>query len=52
LPDAAKPEPSLTVVLTPDDPRRLARVGGQFVEHLREMERQLGIRFYTRGNRF
>jgi phosphate starvation-inducible PhoH-like protein len=52
LPDAAKAEPSLTVVLTPDDPRRLARVGGQFDEHLRQIERQLGIRIKSRGNRF
>jgi phosphate starvation-inducible PhoH-like protein len=52
LPDAAKPAPSLTVVLTPDDPRRLARVGGQFDEHLRQIERQLGIRINNRGNRF
>jgi phosphate starvation-inducible PhoH-like protein len=52
LPDAPKVEPSLTVVLTPDDPRRLARVGGQFDEHLRQIERQLGIRISNRGNRF
>ena len=52
LPDATKPDPSLTVVLTPDDPRRLARVGGQFDEHLRQIERQLGIRINNRGNRF
>ena len=52
LPDAPKPAPSLTVVLTPDDPRRLARVGGQFDEHLRQIERQLGIRINNRGNRF
>jgi phosphate starvation-inducible PhoH-like protein len=52
LPDASKPAPSLTVVLTPDDPRRLARVGGQFDEHLRQIERQLGIRINNRGNRF
>jgi phosphate starvation-inducible protein PhoH and related proteins len=45
-------EPSVTVVLTPDDPRRLARVGGQFDEHLRQIERQLGIRISSRGNRF
>jgi phosphate starvation-inducible PhoH-like protein len=38
--------------LTPDDPRRLARVGGQFDEHLRQIERQLGIRINSRGNRF
>jgi phosphate starvation-inducible protein PhoH and related proteins len=52
LPDAPKTAPSLTVVLTPDDPRRLARVGGQFDEHLRQIERQLGIRINSRGNRF
>ena len=39
-------------MLTPDDPRRLARVGGQFDEHLRQIERQLGIRINSRGNRF
>ena len=52
LPDSSKPEAALTVVLTPDDPRRLARVGGQFDEHLRQIERQLGIRINSRGNRF
>jgi len=53
LPDAPhKNEPSLTFVLTPDDPRRLARVGGQFDEHLRHIERQLGIRINSRGNHF
>jgi phosphate starvation-inducible PhoH-like protein len=53
LPDSSsKADPSLTVVLTPDDPRRLARVGGQFDEHLRQIERQLGIRINHRGNRF
>jgi phosphate starvation-inducible PhoH-like protein len=52
LPDVQKTEPSLTVVLTPDDPRRLARLGGQFDEHLRQIERQLGIRINSRGNRF
>ena len=52
LPDSPKTEAALTVVLTPDDPRRLARVGGQFDEHLRQIERQLGIRINSRGNRF
>jgi phosphate starvation-inducible PhoH-like protein len=52
LPDNSKVAPSLTVVLTPDDPRRLARLGGQFDEHLRQIERQLGIRINNRGNRF
>jgi phosphate starvation-inducible PhoH-like protein len=52
LPDAPTTEGLLTVVLTPDDPRRLARLGGQFDEHLRQIERQLGIRINNRGNRF
>jgi len=52
LPEASKAEPALTVVLTPDDPRRLARIAGQFDEHLRQIERQLGIQINHRGNRF
>ena len=40
------------MVLTPDDPRRLATLCGQFDEHLRQIERQLGIRINNRGNRF
>jgi phosphate starvation-inducible protein PhoH and related proteins len=52
LPDTAKYEHSLNVVLTPDDPRRLASLSGQFDEHLRQIERQLGIRINNRGNRF
>jgi phosphate starvation-inducible PhoH-like protein len=42
----------VNVVLTPDDPRRLASLSGQFDEHLRQIERQLGIRINNRGNRF
>jgi phosphate starvation-inducible PhoH-like protein len=52
LPDTAKYEHSVNVVLTPDDPRRLASLSGQFDEHLRQIERQLGIRINNRGNRF
>jgi phosphate starvation-inducible PhoH-like protein len=52
LPEAAKPEQLLAVVLSPDDPRRLASLSGQFDEHLRQIERQLGIRINNRGNRF
>jgi phosphate starvation-inducible PhoH-like protein len=52
LPEVPKPDAALKFVLTPDDPRRLARVGGQFDEHLRQIERQLGIRINNRGNRF
>jgi phosphate starvation-inducible PhoH-like protein len=42
----------LTVVLTPDDPRRLASLSGQFDEHLRQIETQLGIDIKNRGGRF
>jgi phosphate starvation-inducible PhoH-like protein len=53
LPDSgAKYEHALSVVLSPDDPRRLASLSGQFDEHLRQIERQLGIRINNRGNRF
>jgi phosphate starvation-inducible PhoH-like protein len=53
LPDAAaKKEHSLSVILSPDDPRRLASLSGQFDEHLRQIERQLAIKINNRGNRF
>jgi phosphate starvation-inducible protein PhoH and related proteins len=53
LPDSgAKYEHALSIVLSPDDPRRLATLSGQFDEHLRQIERQLGIRINNRGNRF
>jgi phosphate starvation-inducible PhoH-like protein len=52
LPDTPKPEQLLAIVLSPDDPRRLASLSGQFDEHLRQIERQLGIRINNRGNRF
>jgi phosphate starvation-inducible PhoH-like protein len=53
LPDSGtKYEHALSVVLSPDDPRRLASLSGQFDEHLRQIERQLGIRINNRGNRF
>ena len=40
------------MILSPDDPRRLASLSGQFDEHLRQIERQLGIKINNRGNRF
>ncbi len=53
LPDVAgKPEDTVTLVLAPDDSRRLANLTGQFDEHLRQIERQLGIRIKNRGNHF
>ena len=47
LPEGARPEPSLSLVLTPDDPRRLASLGGQFDEHLRNIEDKLGIALFV-----
>ena len=53
LPESsAKSEPTLTLVLAPEDSRRLATLSGQFDEHLRQIERQLGIRIKNRGNHF
>ena len=43
---------SLTLVLDPDDNQRLANLCGQFDEHLRQLERRLGIEINNRGNRF
>jgi phosphate starvation-inducible protein PhoH and related proteins len=52
LPEGARQEPSLALVLTPDDPRRLASLSGQFDEHLRHIEEKLGIAIKNRGSRF
>jgi phosphate starvation-inducible PhoH-like protein len=52
LPEPGKPEDSVTLVLAPDDSRRLANLSGQFDEHLRQIERQLSIRIKNRGNHF
>jgi phosphate starvation-inducible PhoH-like protein len=50
------PEPAAEhiedVVLEPDDHRRLANLCGQFDEHIRQVEQQLGVRIKNRGNRF
>ena len=43
---------SITIELDPLDNERLANVCGQFDEHLRQIERRLGIEIATRGNRF
>ena len=40
------------LVLQPDDSRRLKSLAGQFDEHLRQIERALGINIKNRGNRF
>ncbi len=41
---------SLEVVLTPADNARLANLCGPFDEHLRQMERRLGVEISSRGN--
>ena len=38
--------------LEPDDNQRLANLCGQFDEHLRQLERRLGVEINNRGNRF
>ena len=40
------------IVLEPADNSRLANLGGQFDDNLRQIERRLGIRINHRGNRF
>jgi phosphate starvation-inducible PhoH-like protein len=52
LPDVASGSESAALVLQPDDPRRLASLAGQFDEHLRQIERALGVVVKNRGNRF
>jgi phosphate starvation-inducible protein PhoH and related proteins len=52
LPEGGAPQPSLALVLGSDDPRRLASLSGQFDEHLRQIEAQLGIAIKNRGSRF
>ena len=43
---------SRDVVLEPADNNRLANLCGQFDEHLRQIERRLGVEIASRGNRF
>lgn len=47
-----KPSAAHTVVLEPNDTRRLATLCGQFNEHLRQIERRLNIEIRNRGNHF
>src|SRR5690554_2926452 len=44
--------PPVTLELEPFDNERLANLCGQFDEHLRQIERQLGIDITARGNLF
>jgi phosphate starvation-inducible PhoH-like protein len=43
---------SLNLALTPEDNNRLANLCGQTDEHLRQIERRLGIEINNRGNQF
>ncbi len=43
---------SIDVVLEPADGARLAALSGQFDEHLRQVERRLGVEINSRGNKF
>ena len=43
---------STDVVLEPADNQRLANLCGQFDEHLRQIERRLGVEVNNRGNSF
>ncbi|HZF30857.1 MAG TPA: PhoH family protein [Gammaproteobacteria bacterium] len=52
MPDVASGAEVAALVLQPDEPRRLASLAGQFDEHLRQIERALGIAIKNRGNRF
>ncbi|MEA5446455.1 PhoH family protein [Gammaproteobacteria bacterium AB-CW1] len=47
------PQPrSLDINLEPADNRRLANLCGQFDEHIRQVERRLGVEINNRGNHF
>ncbi len=43
---------SIDLLLEPEDNARLANLAGQFDEHLRLIERRLGVEVNNRGNRF
>lgn len=43
---------SRDIVLEPADNKRLANLCGQFDEHLRQIEKRLGVEIASRGNQF
>ena len=43
---------SADILLEPSDNQRLANLCGQFDEHLRQIERRLGVEINNRGNAF
>ncbi|MDP1708321.1 MAG: PhoH family protein [Gammaproteobacteria bacterium] len=47
-----EPPHQIDITLEPADNQRLANLGGQFDEHLRQMERRLGVEINSRGNVF
>ncbi|MCC7412554.1 MAG: PhoH family protein [Gammaproteobacteria bacterium] len=51
-PADAEPASAFNVVLDPPDNERLANLCGQFDEHLRQLERRLGVEINNRGNSF
>jgi phosphate starvation-inducible protein PhoH and related proteins len=51
-PDVSSHPESHDLVLEPADNQRLANLCGQFDEHLRQVERRLGVEINTRGNLF
>jgi phosphate starvation-inducible PhoH-like protein len=52
LPEVDEPNKVLDLVLIPDDHRRMAKLCGQFDEHIRQIEERLGLSIKSRGNRF
>ncbi len=54
MPKAIKAPPSsdFTLTLEPQDNERLANLCGPFDEHLREVERRIGVQIANRGNLF
>jgi len=51
-PNTGKQMQSTDFVLEPDDNQRLAELCGEFDEHLRQVERRMGVEISNRGNAF
>ncbi len=52
MPESKSSVSSIELDLEPEDPARLARLCGQFDEHLRQIESRLGVSIRSRGSRF
>lgn len=48
----ASSNPSLNIVLEPNDSRRLLNLSGQYDSHLKQIEKRLDIEIHNRGNVF